>query len=306
MTAGWTPDLLLQRLAARGAHPAVIASSEAGVVTTSSAALAADVAALARRLRAAGIGAGGRVALCGPNGVDWITAALAVLACGGVLVPIDEQSDVGQFAAALRSSNARLLVASAARLAACTGPVAQRLQLDEWRTLPEGEDGPLPASSPDAPALLSWTSGTTGNPKAFLLTLHNIGSNVEAIEALHIAGVEDRALLPLPLHHAYPFVAGVLSTLSIGTAIVLPAAPTGPLIVRALRDGEATAIVGVPRLYEAILAVLEARFAKPGRLAALAWRGALAVATRLERRGLHAGRLLFRPVRSALAPRLRL
>src|SRR5262249_29406165 len=57
----------------------------------------------------------------------------------------------------------------------------------------------LPASAADAPAMLSWTSGTTGSPKAFVLTHFNIASNVEALQQLAVVGQRDRALLPLPL-----------------------------------------------------------------------------------------------------------
>jgi hypothetical protein len=42
------------------------------------------------------------------------------------------------------------------------------------------------------------------------------------------------------LHHAYPFIVGMLTTLTIGTAIVLPGGTTGPLLMRAMREGEVT------------------------------------------------------------------
>jgi hypothetical protein len=77
---------------------------------------------------------------------------------------------------------------------------------------------------------LSWTSSTIGSPKSFLLTHRNIVTNVEALQKLNVVGPRDRAL-PLPLHHAYPFIVGMLTTLTIGTAIVLPRGTTGPLLV---------------------------------------------------------------------------
>jgi len=60
------------------------------------------------------------------------------------------------------------------------------------------------------------------------------------LQKLNVVGPRDRALLPLPLHHAYPFVVGMLTTLSIGTAIVLPGGTTGPMLVKAMRDAEVT------------------------------------------------------------------
>jgi long-chain acyl-CoA synthetase len=47
--------------------------------------------------------------------------------------------------------------------------------------------------------------------------------------------------------------------LTIGTAIVLPGGTTGPLLMRAMRDGEVTTIIGVPRLYDALWTAIEIR-----------------------------------------------
>ena len=292
-------------------------SGETGIAVTTCAALAAESVSLAKGLCDAGVGAGTWVALCGPNSVAWMVVALAVMTSGGVLVPIDDLCDAPQFEAALASSNVQMVVATAARLDAAAGPICARgvrtLRLDgpateagSWRILPYAEATPLPVPAPDDPLLLAWTSGTAGSPKIFALELRNIASIVEAIEALDTVGEGDRALLPLPLHHAYPLVVGMLSTLNVGTAIVLPAGTTGPLILQALRDSEATVIIGVPRLYEAIVAALEARVARRGRIAQLAWRAALAAASRLGRARLNVGRAMFLPVRRGLASRLRL
>jgi long-chain acyl-CoA synthetase len=89
-----------------------------------------------------------------------------------------------------------------------------------------------------------------------LLSHGNIATNVEALQRLAIVGRADRALLPLPLHHVYPFVVGMLTPLTCGTTIVLAAGTTGPLLMRALSEARVTALVGVPRLYEALIAAL--------------------------------------------------
>ncbi len=86
------------------------------------------------------------------------------------------------------------------------------------------------------PAVVGWTCGTTGPPNGFLLSWRNRGSNVAALRQLDIVGRNDRVLPPLPLHHAYPFVVGTLTPLTIGATILLPAGATGPLLMRALRS----------------------------------------------------------------------
>jgi long-chain acyl-CoA synthetase len=317
----WNIGGLLNGLAVLGRQPAVIAFAEEGIASWESAALAEKVLGLARGLRDAGVGEGGRVALCGPNSAVWIVVALAVLAAGAVVVPIDDLADVEQLKAALASSKARLVFTTARHLKA-DGEILRThaekvILLDEpecagasatgWATLLGEPTQDLAAPAPDAPALLSWTSGTTGAAKAFLLTHRNIATNVEALQKLNVVGQRDRALLPLPLHHAYPFVVGMLTTLTAGTAIVLPGGTAGPQLVRAMREGEVTAIVGVPRLYDAIWAALETRVAARSRSVRLLWRALTRSASLVQRlTGLRLGRLLFAPVRRGIATRLRL
>ena len=72
-------------------------------------------------------------------------------------------------------------------------------------------------------------------------------------------GEDDRVLLPLPLHHVYPFVVGTLTPLSLGLPLVIPSAFTGPQVLEALQRGRATLLIGVPRLYEALVSGLESR-----------------------------------------------
>jgi long-chain acyl-CoA synthetase len=269
----------------------------------------------------AGVREGERVALWAPNSPVWIVAALGVLAAGGVVVPIDDLTEADQFDAALASSAARfvfttashlgasgdILAAHAARTILVDEPEQPEQSAPEWVSLlgERSEDLPVPASGD--PAVLSWTSGTTGSPKAFLLTHGNIATNVEALQQLNVVGAQDRALLPLPLHHAYPFIVGMLTTLTIGTAIVLPGGATGPLLMRAMREGGVTTIIGVPRLYDALWAAIETRAASRGPTARRVWRTLLKSASLVQHStGLRAGRVLFAPVRHALAPRLRL
>ena len=321
VTTSWNIGGLLRDLTARGQHPAVISFAEDSVVTWDSETVADKAIRLARGLRDAGVGEGSRVALWSPNSSVWIAAALAVLRAGGVLVPIDDLAEAEQFAAALASSAAQLIFTTARHLATSgdilRATAARAILVDEperagqtatgWLSLlSEGSEDPPPPAS-DEPALLSWTSGTTGAPKAFLLTHRNIATNVEALQKLAVVGARDRALLPLPLHHAYPLIVGMLTTLTIGTAIVLPGGTTGPLLMRAMREADVTTIIGVPRLYDALWTAIETRVATSGGAARLVWRAVLTSASLVQRStGLRLGRLLFAPVRRGIAARLRL
>lgn len=320
MTSPWEIRELLRALSARGGHPAVISYGEGNPLAWDSQTLARNSLRLARNLRGTGLDRGARVVLWAPNSSVWISSALGILASAGVLVPVDDLADAAQLEAALASSDPRLFLTTARHLEIAGDILGKRamgvvlIDAPEYgggeaaslsATCEHVEDMPVPSG--DAPAMLSWTSGTTGSPKAFLLTHGNIATNVAALCDLALVGPEDRALLPLPLHHAYPFVVGMLTTLTLGTSIVLPGGTTGPALMRAIHGGQVTAIIGVPRLYEALEGVIEARVNAHGRTVRLAWRAALGLVCLVQRStGLRLGRLLFAPVRRGLAPRLRL
>ncbi|MCA1789934.1 MAG: AMP-binding protein, partial [Thioalkalivibrio sp.] len=174
----------------------------------------------------------------------------------------------------------------------------------------EGLLGRKPASAvaeQDDIAAIFYTSGTTGPPKGVPLTHRNLSSNVEALCEQKLADERDRVLVPLPFHHVYPFTVGILIPLTLGATIIVPFSLVGPQIVRALHEGEATVMLGVPRLYEAVWKALEDRVAQKGRIAALLFRQMLAVSKLARHRlRLNLGRKLFKGLHRRLAPQLRL
>jgi acyl-CoA synthetase (AMP-forming)/AMP-acid ligase II/1-acyl-sn-glycerol-3-phosphate acyltransferase len=152
-------------------------------------------------------------------------------------------------------------------------------------------------------AVLFYTSGTSGRPKGVPLTHANLLGNLEAILAEGLVDGDDRLLLPLPLHHVYPFALGMLAPLILGLPMVLPYSLTGPQLARALEEGECTVVLGIPRLYAALFSAIERRVAARGRIVWVLVGAALKLIANV--RG-NPGRLLLAPLRRRVAPRLRL
>ncbi|MCL4471419.1 MAG: long-chain fatty acid--CoA ligase, partial [Gammaproteobacteria bacterium] len=309
-------DPVIAGLARFGQRPAILALGPEGAVTWSYAELATRVEALAGGLTQAGLRRGEAVSLFAPDSPPWIAAALAVILAGGAVLPVDAQLGDEVLAHVLADSGARLVFTTSdcverlERLA----PALRLVLLDTcdddargWQALRAPAAAVLPRSDASDPAALFYTSGTTGRPKGVPLSHANLAFQLDALAATGLLTPSDRVALPLPLHHVYPFVLGLLAPLALGLPLILPQALTGPQVLRALKEGEATVMVGVPRLYAAMLAGIEARVAARGGIAAALMRGLMAWSLFLNRLGLDAGRVLFGHLLHArLAPKLRL
>jgi long-chain acyl-CoA synthetase len=297
--------------------PAVIAIRGAVVEMCSFADLSASASGVASGLVASGLRKGDVVGLIGANSAAWVAVLLGVIAAGGTALPLDPDIGAADLDDMISESRCKVVFANrdfAARRRAMVAPGAPRLfvleemndpQAQSWRHLLENVGQvPPPAVSEDDAALLVYTSGTTGRPKAVPLTHRNITSNLRALGALGVIGPGDRALLPIPLHHVYPLTVGLLTPLAAGAAVVFPSGFSGPELLAALQC-DVTHLVGVPRLFAALSDGIRARIGRKGPGQHL-FAAALTLTIALRRSmKLRAGRFAFRAVHRRMAPKLR-
>ncbi len=308
---------LVASFGARGDKQALVAFGADSSETLSFDALGARIADIAGGLTERGIRPGDLVLLCGPNGPGWAAAYFGIVAAGATAVPVDDQSGPETLIGVLRHSGARFAFTSRRHLDAL-GDVPERPQA--FALLEAGAEDPLaysrikadgpvelPAPDPARIASLVYTSGTTGNPKAVPLTHANLAADANALMRAGLIGASDRVLLPLPMHHSYPFTVGLLLVLGMGATLVLPSGMSGPEITGALKAGDATAMLGVPSLYAAVWQGITTRVEAGGGRQARLFRRLLAVSRRTTRlTGLRPGKLLFRPLHANLGKRLRI
>jgi len=317
MSGGWTIQTLIGELVSRGERACLLSVSGDTVRRVSCVSLASEAMAFAHGLRDWGVVPGEAVGLIAPSGSDWVVARLALGCIGALVVAMDDLSTISELRGTLEDASCRRILTSAAHVsvlrdidAAIQLVVLNDVSLPDtiaWRTMFRSQSMPLPALDPDAPAMLAHTSGTTGAPKVFTLSSSNLWANVGALTAERLVGPQDRVLLPLPLHHVYPFVVGLLTPLCSGAAVVFPERVGGPEILRAVLIANVSTIVGVPRLFAALVSGLEARIRAGGRVATTIYRALLNMSIGLRRRfGINAGRWLLATVRSRVGPRLRL
>ncbi|MEM7410974.1 MAG: class I adenylate-forming enzyme family protein [Myxococcota bacterium] len=194
------------------------------------------VARVARRLRDDyAIGPGDRVAILAANCPEWILCFWAVTSLGGVVAALNGWWTEDEIRYGLELSEPKLLIGDQRRLARLEGrdpgvPVAViEEEVTAWRNDP-------PTPLPDAPideddaALLLFTSGTTGRPKAALISHRGLIGFVQVVQSGGMlqfltnppAGgpKPTRALLTVPLFHVSGLFAGTILFLASGATTV--------------------------------------------------------------------------------------
>jgi long-chain acyl-CoA synthetase len=203
----------------------------------------------ARRLPSAQSGAT-RIAIVLGNGVDFAVTYFAVLRAGHVAVPLNPGYTADELRHAVTDCGATLVVATEA-VRARLGDVAVAVPPDGL-----GESrvaGALPAVPADAVALLLYTSGTGGRPKAAMLSHAALAANHEQLARIDppVLGPADVVLLAIPFFHAYGLNTGLGAVAHHGACGVLverfDAAESLALIAR----HRVTVTIGVPSMYTA-------------------------------------------------------
>ncbi|TVR83994.1 MAG: hypothetical protein EA405_02705 [Rhodospirillales bacterium] len=278
--------------------------------------LGATVDNLARGLVSDGVSRGDTLAVSASNRPEWIIACFAIWHVGAVVVPLDTQMSDDALGHALADSRVRMVFtqSSEAERIETLAPDGtevvllhgERDGLRSWQALLDGDGAePSPVEADDV-ATLFYTSGTTGPPKGVPLTHRNLMFQVTTLEAAEVVGADDRVLLPLPLHHVYPFVVGMLTPLAIGIPVLLPRSLTGPQIVEASAGGGATLMIGVPRLYRVLVSGLKGRIDSRGPIGRWLGHATVRLCIWAKRRlGGNWGRRLLKPVHQRFGPNLR-
>jgi malonyl-CoA/methylmalonyl-CoA synthetase len=212
-------------------------------------ALEAASARAAGRLHAAGLRAGERVLLSAASSRDLVLAHAACLRLGLVLLPANPAYRPAELAALVADARPRAaIVDDPARAAALRALDASLLVSEPALPLPDGPTPRLDAVAPAAPALLAYTSGTTGRPKGALLSHGNLHASAEALRLAWRWSPEDRLVHALPLFHMHGLGVALLGTLHAGAAAVLLPRFDPDAVLDAVERHAATLFFGVPTM----------------------------------------------------------
>ncbi|AGL16667.1 long-chain fatty acid--CoA ligase [Actinoplanes sp. N902-109] len=189
--------------------------------TTTYAEFAGRVGRLTRRLHAAGVRPGDRVAYLGANHPAFVETMFATYAAGAIFVPLNARLAGPEIDYLLDHSGARLLIH--AQPHATELPSVSLTEYEAWLAAGGDAPGPGVTVAGSDPACILYTSGTTGRPKGAVLTHDNIVWNTyNLLVGVDVAG-DEVTLVSAPLFHVAALHQCLLPTvLKGGCSVLMP------------------------------------------------------------------------------------
>jgi malonyl-CoA/methylmalonyl-CoA synthetase len=207
---------------------------------------------VAAGLAAHGLRPGDRISIFAAGSLQWALAYLGAVRAGLVVNPFNPAYRRGEVEHILSDADPKLVLVDRERLP-LVRDLRPSLPLDD---VPRGEGwaGPPPLG-PESPAMILYTSGTTGKPKGALIDHGNFLAQARGVIEAWRWQPADRLVLALPLFHLHGLGIGLHGTLIAGaSAELMPFSPEG--VVAALQSG-ATMFFGVPAMYQRLTQHLE-------------------------------------------------
>lgn len=215
--------------------------------------LAERTATVAGRLAHAGLGPGDRLLLSGGASSAFVVAHVAAMRSGLVVVPVNGACSKRELEALIAHARPRAAVLEGEALRAWAAGADPGLVVTDVDVgLPEGPVPTLDDVTPDAPALLPYTSGTTGSPKGVPLSHRNLLASAEALRLAWRWTEDDALVLCLPLFHVHGLGVGLHGGLLSGGTVLLQRGFDPEAVLDAA--GEATLFFGVPTMYARLVA----------------------------------------------------
>ncbi|HKY13864.1 MAG TPA: AMP-binding protein [Microthrixaceae bacterium] len=229
--------------------------------------LRSQVAALRAGLQGAGLEPGDRLAIICGNNWYFVAAYLAALGAGLVAVPLNPISPSTELSIELDTVGAKGVVVgptgreifasidpgsipTVETVIGCGFSPEGGVDLDD---LIEGDTAPIVERDDDDLAVLVFTSGTAGSPKAAMLSHGNLRTNIAQMLSVpgHAQGAEDVVFAVLPFFHIFGLNVVLGSTLATGASMLLVERFDPISAVEAIGKHGATVVSGPPTMWQA-------------------------------------------------------
>ncbi len=282
-----------------GQRPLILEKKDGKYQPTTYAQVKEDALDFAASLLTIGIAKGDRIGLMAEGRKDWLVAELGMLYIGAINVPLSVKLDAEtETAFRLSHSESRMVIVSASQ-APKVESIADRLPslekiiyLDQkgtspralsfadmcqsghqWRSLPDNQaqlDAIVASISPDDLANISYTSGTTADPKGIMLSQHNYAANaLQSCTRISITP-DDVTLTILPWDHSFAHTACLYCFIYYGGSIAAQEIGRTPIetlknIPKNINEVRPTVMMSVPALSKAFRKNIEGSIRQKGK-----------------------------------------
>jgi long-chain acyl-CoA synthetase len=276
---------------------------------------AARTAVVMEGLRALGVQKGDKVAIHAENRPAWVFADMAIQALGAVSVGVYPTSPASEVDYLLNHSEAKVVIVEDEEQYDKTMEVRHLLTnlrkvvvVDPRGVDHDGDDMIMTLSElealgagatiddleracadlqPDDVAIIVYTSGTTGPPKGAMISHHNLMAAARSSARLYDVTPNDEVLSYLPLCHIAERLISVVNAVALG--YIVNFGEGGEALLADLGEVQPTFFVGVPRVWEKMLAGIEIRMADASWLKRALYRFWKKQGARLARKRMHRG-----------------
>jgi long-chain acyl-CoA synthetase len=281
MTERLIHQLVLASAARVGNRPAYWQRTDDGFTPLTYTDLVVKITALARGLIKSGFKPQTKAGIYAPDSPGWGITYLAILAAGGVVVPLDQQSKYLELRSIINRAGINMLFCDPSHYQDILELELISSQFPDVICIGsiEGEDSPLlttakleaagkdesivlPEIDPESLAVLIYTSGTSSEAKGVMLSHANIVADLEAVRPRLPMTEKDRFLSVLPLHHTLEATCGFIYPLSCGASIAYGRSLKSADIIADIRALKITVMIGVPLLFEKMCAGIHRQISK--------------------------------------------